>query len=316
MKLKRILIYIILILSFTFFEINKVYGDSDSKMLCYYANNDNSFRAIVTFYMGTGYGSGMSHYGLKGSVRVINYNGKSINQTGQIRNLNETWVPGGSVLGIPLLGMFYKYNYTAYQMTENDIANGKCPRYIATGKYQMNSIATNDETTAKLLDGDLNQGAQYGTSVSSERFFGIQLCGNGKKCEIGKDVLLVCGGNELFGDPNYAGGKDENGEDNPPSLAYLIVQILGIMRVVAISALIVLGTIDMGKAVLAGKEDGMKKAQSTFVKRIIACLCVFLVPVFVRIIMSLANMAWKDEGYTSCTLEQITVRNSSNINNQ
>lgn len=41
--------------------------------------------------------------------------------------------------------------------------------------------------------------------------------------------------------------------------------------------LIVFGTLDLAKAVIAGKEDEMKKAQSTLIRRVIYAVAVFLV---------------------------------------
>jgi len=66
--------------------------------------------------------------------------------------------------------------------------------------------------------------------------------------------------------------------------------------------LILLGIIDFGKAVVASKEDEMRKAQSTFIKRIIAAVAIFFVPLFVDIIMDLADIVWAGTGYSSCGL--------------
>ena len=49
----------------------------------------------------------------------------------------------------------------------------------------------------------------------------------------------------------------------------------------------VFGMIDLGKAVMAGKEDEMKKAQNTLLKRFIYAVAVFLVVTLVFFIMDL-----------------------------
>ena len=64
--------------------------------------------------------------------------------------------------------------------------------------------------------------------------------------------------------------------------------------------LIVLGSLDFFKAVVAGKEDEMKKAQKTFIKRVIIGVAVFLVPLLVNVIIWFANVAWEGLGYTTC----------------
>ena len=89
----------------------------------------------------------------------------------------------------------------------------------------------------------------------------------------------------IFGDVNDAG----DGEDKSPSLAYMINQALGILRIIAIALVLVLGVLDFGKAVIASKEDEMKKAQSTFIKRLIMCVLIFLVPLFINIVMQLTD---------------------------
>lgn len=96
--------------------------------------------------------------------------------------------------------------------------------------------------------------------------------------------------NGLFGSKN-----------DPDSLRNLIDEILAYPRIIVPALVIVLGMIDLAKAVIASKEDEMKKAQSTFVKRLIIGVAFFLIPVFVDIMMWLADIVWNGM-YTSCGL--------------
>lgn len=57
--------------------------------------------------------------------------------------------------------------------------------------------------------------------------------------------------------------------------------------------LIVLGMIDLGKAVMAQKEDEIKKSQMMFVKRLISAALVFFVVVIVQLVF---NLVAKSEG--------------------
>ena len=76
------------------------------------------------------------------------------------------------------------------------------------------------------------------------------------------------------------------------SIAKTVVQILQILVPIA---LIVWGTIDIGKAVIAGDEKKIKEAQKPFVKRIIAAVIVFLIPWLVSVILGLVGgNAWKE----------------------
>lgn len=94
----------------------------------------------------------------------------------------------------------------------------------------------------------------------------------------------------IFGDKN-----------DPESLNYLINEILEYPRIIVPILVIALGILDLAKAVIAGKEDEMKKAQSTFIKRVIIGVAFFLIPVFINIIMWLADIVW-DGMYPTCGL--------------
>ena len=65
-----------------------------------------------------------------------------------------------------------------------------------------------------------------------------------------------------------------------PIVKFVKLGIFPIIRIGIPMILLVLGTIDIGKAVLAGKEDEMKNAQKMFIKRLIyAALVFFIVPI-------------------------------------
>ena len=82
-----------------------------------------------------------------------------------------------------------------------------------------------------------------------------------------------------------------NGMD---SLVSLVKFALNIIQWVVPIILIVLGTLDLVKAVIAGKEDDIKKNQQTLIKRIIAAVIVFLVPVIVTVLMGwIGSSDWK-----------------------
>ena len=86
------------------------------------------------------------------------------------------------------------------------------------------------------------------------------------------------------------------------SVIDLINDVLKYPRYIIPPLIILLGTIDFFKIIVSGKEDEMKKAQKTFIKRIIIGVMVFLVPVFLNLVVWLANVAWEGLGYTTCNL--------------
>lgn len=76
----------------------------------------------------------------------------------------------------------------------------------------------------------------------------------------------------------------------------LVKKILRLVQIIVPIALILFGTFDMAKAVIAGDEKKMKEAQEPFIKRIISAVIVFLIPFIVNLVMNLVttgNNAWK-----------------------
>lgn len=96
---------------------------------------------------------------------------------------------------------------------------------------------------------------------------------------------VTCEG--LFGD-----------KDDPESINYLIHEILMYPKIIVPILVIILGMLDLGKAVIASKPDEMKKAQNTFIKRVLIGLVIFFVPVVLDIFMYFADLVW--EGFEMC----------------
>lgn len=63
--------------------------------------------------------------------------------------------------------------------------------------------------------------------------------------------------------------------------------VVPLIQAVIIIALIVLLIIDLGKAVMAGKEDEIKSAQKLAIKRVVYAVLVFLVPWIVNVALGL-----------------------------
>lgn len=76
-----------------------------------------------------------------------------------------------------------------------------------------------------------------------------------------------------------------------PNLVSLIVNIIKIGTPII---LVILGMMDMFKAMTAGKEDEIKKAQGLFVKRLIAGVLVFLVFVIVELLFGVLGNVTED----------------------
>lgn len=75
-------------------------------------------------------------------------------------------------------------------------------------------------------------------------------------------------------------------------IVVLIRKVINIAQIIIPIALIGFGLIDLGKAVIAGKEDEMKKAQGTLIKRVIYAVLVFLI---VQIVIFATGLVGADE---------------------
>ena len=80
----------------------------------------------------------------------------------------------------------------------------------------------------------------------------------------------------------------------PENLVKLISIAITAIQVVTPLILIVTGMVDFLKATTSSNEDGIKKAQQTFVRRLIAGAAVFFIILIVKIVVGLINT--KDSG--------------------
>ena len=84
--------------------------------------------------------------------------------------------------------------------------------------------------------------------------------------------------------------------DLAPILKLVKHGLIPILQIGIPIILIVLGMIDLGKAVMAGKEDEMKKAQSALLKRCIYAVAVFFVVTIVTLIFNLFATSGATDG--------------------
>ena len=76
---------------------------------------------------------------------------------------------------------------------------------------------------------------------------------------------------------------------------HIVRTVINILQIAVPVALILWGTLDIGKAVIAGDEKKMKGAQKPFIKRIAYAVIAFLVPFIVSIVMGyVGNTEWKN----------------------
>ena len=74
----------------------------------------------------------------------------------------------------------------------------------------------------------------------------------------------------------------------PFKLVYVIHLIIMLIQFGVPLLLIIFGMLDLGKAVIASKEDEIKKGQQMFIKRLVAAVIVFFVVAVVKLVVGLA----------------------------
>lgn len=91
-------------------------------------------------------------------------------------------------------------------------------------------------------------------------------------------------------DKNKDNAMDLSGCIIDDSTQSIIDWIMNLVRLGGVILLVVLGMLDFIKAAASGEQEEMKKSKSKFVKRLIACVVLFFVPIIVDILVGLVNL--------------------------
>lgn len=86
----------------------------------------------------------------------------------------------------------------------------------------------------------------------------------------------------------------------PGKLINIISMAITIIQIAVPLLLIIFGMLDLGKAVMAQKEDEIKKGQQTFLKRLLAAAIVFFVVVIVKLVIGLVADSTESKNITGC----------------
>lgn len=78
------------------------------------------------------------------------------------------------------------------------------------------------------------------------------------------------------------------------SVAWLLQKVLNYIKILGPTIAIALGSIDYVKAIVASEEDNMRKTQAKFIKRIVAAMALFFIPLIVQILLGLFGITGTD----------------------
>lgn len=92
-----------------------------------------------------------------------------------------------------------------------------------------------------------------------------------------------------------------NGVQIPQMIPNITSMVVTFIKIAVPIILIILGMIDLAKAVIASKEEEIKKAQQLFIKRLIAAVVVFLIVTIVQVLFNiLASAGAADKSTWTC----------------
>ena len=84
------------------------------------------------------------------------------------------------------------------------------------------------------------------------------------------------------------------------TLVNVINTVINLIRIGIPVILIIMGSVDLGKAVMQSKEEDIKKAQSLLIKKAIAAVVVFLLATIIKLILKLIGNAGDSESVLTC----------------
>ena len=103
-------------------------------------------------------------------------------------------------------------------------------------------------------------------------------------------------------------------DPNLAKILGLIRNIVELIQILVPIALILMGSIDFGKAVISSNEENIKKEQKKFISRCLAAVLVFLVVVIVNFVMGFVGEESWQNCWTSASLD--TYERGTNVINE
>lgn len=107
--------------------------------------------------------------------------------------------------------------------------------------------------------------------------------------------------NLLSGIITIEGCKDLfTGDEDSEKMLEIIKTLFTLSRISIPLIIIGLGSMDFVKCIFSGNEDGMKKAQNKFMKRLLIGVGIFLVPTLLKFVLELASYVWPNISSDFC----------------
>ena len=162
--------------------------------------------------------------------------------------------------------------------------------FIIIGITSFVGISKIDATCYKVLGAHSYSLIEYTTDNSKyqdTRQYIVEVV-NDSYCGI-KNGAQIDSGVKNYDEGNIVSCGDKLLTDIPSMLPKIIHTIYIVLQILVPILLVIFGSLDFFKAVIASKEDEIKKGQQTFIKRLISGIIVFFVFAIVRLVISFAG---------------------------
>ena len=99
---------------------------------------------------------------------------------------------------------------------------------------------------------------------------------------------------------NLLAGTTESFCNDTANVWQVVGWIMLVFKIIIPLLLIIFGMLDLGKAVTSNKEDEIKKATASLMRRAIAAVVIFFIPTLVGVIMNLVDNGDKYKDCARC----------------
>lgn len=183
-----------------------------------------------------------------------------------------------------------------FQKNFNLIGEDNWPTQFSFGKSSYSSgnnmtVKISEITIAAIFDKDkcLSQDKIYSYfNLDSNDGWELIITSDYDEAKSSGERIYV-GNSTIDNDKENNKQKVENCEVIPDAVEEYIVEALKLIRWGGLALMIVLGVLDFVKAAAADDQDALKKAWQSFIKRLIAVIILFLLPMIVEILMEFIN---------------------------
>lgn len=205
--------------------------------------------------------------------------------------------------------LFKHAKYTnAEKASASELSNAFDNTFLSTGCPSSLNMGASGITDA---GGDVSRYDDFGVGISTDlttgsfRYFSVPCTEkNGNYCSFIQNRIMIVKSEPsvihiLPGDKTIKNYQN-CGEIIGTKMQDLLKNVVKVLRILIPIILNVFGVIDFARAIFAGDEEAMKKAQAKFIKRLIIGIVIYLIPSLLKLVLNIAHGIWPVVDNTVC----------------